>query len=106
LVKNGRNKRCFAAFIPTQTADTGGFSLFPNPVSNELSVIFNLKNVISLNFRIFNIFGQVFLAKNVVDSRNENLFQVDLTEIPNGVYFLEITLLGQSPSIQKFIIQK
>jgi photosystem II stability/assembly factor-like uncharacterized protein len=67
-------------------------AVYPNPFKNELNISLNLNNFETGNVVLFDIRGkQVFSQKfeNTLDNSNIHLFELD--NLPNGVYFLNIS---------------
>lgn len=65
----------------TSTVDEQSLSIYPNPVTNELHLIGDLKNA---TVKIVNVEG-----KTVYSKRN-TLKTIDISSFANGVYFLQI----------------
>ena len=93
--------------INTPTVDTEGsqigLKVYPNPVKNVLFVEIN--NVKSTHYavRIFNIFGQQVLEKNIENS----VSSVDMSTLSNGTYFLSVfTEGGQFLQSQQIIVHR
>jgi hypothetical protein len=62
-----------------------GFSVYPNPVDNEVTFSFPM-NVISKEISIFNNLGQEILRKN----SDNQLEVISLQSFANGIYFYKI----------------
>jgi len=63
-----------------------GTEVGPNPFSNSINV--NLeKNISDGYYSIYNMVGQVIVDNTAFSS---NMFSIDLSDIPNGMYILEI----------------
>lgn len=68
--------------------ETFDFSVFPNPISAIATLRFNAILTESANIAVYNVTGQlVFLQKNVI---NTNQVNINLSNKPNGVYFIRI----------------
>ena len=68
----------------------------PNPAVDY--IIINNFNRLE-NYKIFNISGQLLASEKI------NLDKIDINNLSNGVYFLELSNLEQK-KIFKFIVQK
>ena len=63
-----------------------GVRLFPNPVSNRLSIKLN-NNYKDLSIEVFDITGTSILKRN---AQNVEGFNVDFTALGSGLYILRI----------------
>ncbi|MEI2739510.1 MAG: T9SS type A sorting domain-containing protein [Chitinophagaceae bacterium] len=70
--------------------------VFPNPVRNIVTVVFD-RNLVNEEFSLFNSSGQQ-IAKLIV---NGNTVYIDLSEKPAGLYLLTNQEKGISVKIQK-----
>jgi hypothetical protein len=62
--------------------------VFPNPSSEKASFMLSNKQSQPLQFSIFDVTGRVIVEKTISD----NLFELDCTHIPNGIYFYQFTM--------------
>jgi len=74
------------------------FSLFPNPVSENISIQFQ-NEIQSAEINVLNVLGETVLKENIINSKNTSINVADFT---NGIYFIQIKILGKLFS-QKFI---
>jgi hypothetical protein len=80
--------------------------LFPNPVSDQLSVRFDLKEATSLNVQVFNAMGQ--LVQNVATQQfasGRQQLTVDAAQLQNGMYFLRLQD-GEQITTRRFLVQR
>lgn len=68
-------------------------TLYPNPSSNEVTINFN-ENNINYNFRLFNSYGQSIIEKMIT----ENNYSFSVTDLPNGIYYYQISNNNKSKS--------
>jgi len=72
--------------MPSSTATLGdeGFNVLPNPFKDQIKVEAptNIRNLI-----LYNIYGQIIIKKDNMDSANHEL---DLGQMDSGTYFLQI----------------
>jgi cyanophycinase-like exopeptidase len=59
--------------------------LYPNPASDNISILFTHENIQHYVFEMYNLQGE---KMNSLISQTENELQVDLKNFPNGFYFL------------------
>lgn len=61
-------------------------SIFPNPAINQINLVFN-KTANNSFLKLINTTGQVVIEKTDL---NENKIPIDISELANGIYILEI----------------
>jgi len=71
------------------------FSVYPNPVSNVL-YLSNAEELVIENVSVYDVSGKVVL------SQNSTANQIDVSQLPQGMYFLKTTT-GSSTTSLKFI---
>lgn len=76
------------------------FNISPNPVNDILTL--TLLNQISASTRlsIYDTFGKLATETLVL---NQNIYQLDLSSLPNGIYFIKIDTDKSKPVMKKFI---
>lgn len=90
--------------LSVNNIDNFDFSLFPNPVSNQLTISFEaLRQPFIL---IYDAMGKKMkrISTASILSQN-NKVQVDLSNFANGIYYIEL-YNGRNVSTKKFIVQK
>jgi len=91
-----------ACQVPTAAIENSGnlsISLYPNPVSNMLTV---QNNVSDLKFRVYNSLG-VLISEGF--QANDSPLHIDATELLNGCYFLHLES-KQNSIVRNFIVNK
>ncbi|MFD2551685.1 M43 family zinc metalloprotease [Bizionia sediminis] len=63
------------------------FSMFPNPVSNQLTIK-AANNLLPDSYAVYNMLGQVVLSKSV---QNESDLLINTSGLSNGMYFIRLT---------------
>ncbi len=100
-----------AVFVKTKVFSTGlasvdknisTFTVYPNPTSDVVNVIFDVKEENS-SIAVMDISGRTLHSKNVRGKGFQNE-ALDLSSFAKGVYFISITN-GGSRSVQKVIVQ-
>jgi hypothetical protein len=74
-----------------------GFNIYPNPTKNNLNLDFlapNSENSYTLN--IFNALGQLVLTKNIVSHKGLNQLQIDVQELNQGTYTIQLASTSKS----------
>ncbi|CAN5764268.1 hypothetical protein BH11BAC7_BH11BAC7_13420 [soil metagenome] len=88
-----------------QSSGISGFiNLFPNPSTGVFNLNIGLESQKDITVNIVNTLGQTvhqFTERNT----SGGLFPIDLSEQPNGVYFVEVTA-GEEKAVQRIVINK
>ncbi len=80
-------------------------SIYPNPVSDKVSVQFYADANMSTTINVFNALGQKVVNQQMTTVQGENNAQFELQHLSNGIYIMEV-IAGDERKIQKFTIQK
>jgi len=80
-----------------------GFVIYPNPTSGQLIIHNTNNNSESAVLNVMNSMGQVIMTKSY--SKFNGTHFVDLSELSNGLYFVEITS-GESRIINRILLNK
>ncbi len=75
--------------------------LFPNPVSNILTLDILESNCHLFSLKIKNIFGQVIMQNDQLAVK-ESIFNLDVSMLDSGVYFLELNTTAGLQSVKFF----
>ena len=78
----------------SKNATESAFQIYPNPFSSILKVETKGIDEQSKSIRLFNLQGKVLYIKQFTEKETE----LDLSELPAGVYFLELELASQRSS--------
>ncbi|MEL6654237.1 MAG: T9SS type A sorting domain-containing protein, partial [Bacteroidota bacterium] len=78
-----------------------GLQLYPNPVQSKLQVRFAQRTMVEA-WKVFDLSGK--LIQSASPQQMQQQIELDLVELPEGVYFLQIQAEGQVFS-QKFVKQ-
>jgi len=79
-------------------------SIMPNPNSGIFNLIFTLPKHQKVSIHIFNSIGQL-ISSNAAENVSSNLFTIDLSSKPGGIYFIEISN-GNERVTKKVVISK
>ena len=69
-------------------------NIYPNPFSSELAVLIAQQNLRHASFTISNVLGQVEYTQNETNLSDIYTKMLDLSYLPNGVYFVEVVVDG------------
>jgi len=74
----------------------GQINVYPNPVKDQLVVSFNSIVSSDVQASLIDITGKKLVVSNFKANSGDNSFSVDMAAISKGLYFLEVTVNGQS----------
>lgn len=88
---------CFVDWVnaPSYAVLSDEFEIYPNPVSDNLSISFNKINKVN-SIEILDVAGKL------IENFNGYVNQVNVGNMPNGIYFIRLTVGGKT-GIKKFI---
>ncbi len=87
--------------VSEQTVKNTLFNLYPNPASDILTLNFGNRNNADLTLNIYNVTGELVSSETL----RQNQQQINIGELSNGIYMVEIKSNGWSEN-QKLIIQR
>ena len=89
-------------YVPTSSAIA---SIYPNPATDHINVIFENENNGNVSIEIINSLGQT-ISNPINRNFARGVFTVDINELslPQGTYFLKMTI-GANTSTKSFIIK-
>lgn len=98
---NQENDHAIYGNEPLATPDvlTPQFSIYPNPVKNELYLSAKNGNG-KLDIKIFNIEGKLLKTENL---NLEKPLSIDVSNLPSGIYFLNLSDENGNVELKKFI---
>jgi hypothetical protein len=90
---DGKSKTFAPISVSCNDTDIDNYSIYPNPAKDELMIDIDLDNYqgddVALQF--IDINGRVVMQEKVVLERGFNHLDVQIGELPNGVYLLQFT---------------
>jgi hypothetical protein len=95
----------FKLSAPEASKFESNYSIFPNPVQNELNVDFTLPSSKTVEVRVYDITGKIVFTNsfNGVEGLNKNV--IDISTLNKGVYMLECND-GDKVQTSKLLIEK
>jgi hypothetical protein len=83
------------------------FNVFPNPANEILNITF-AGNREDVKFSLYNAIGQVMMTEKSGDIQNlnENTLQMNVNELSNGVYFLNVSSGNSNTKTIRLVINK
>ena len=82
-----------------------GLALYPNPVRNILNIEMTTFGQDELKINIINMIGQIVLSNNTTVFGNTKIVNLDVSQLSNGVYFVEV-ILGKERKYQRVVIHR
>jgi len=76
--------------VPSLSAYENNLHVYPNPVSNELTISFD-RGDHDLSVKLLNLLGEVISEENEIHS---NVYTLDVSHLPTGIYVAEINVDG------------
>lgn len=86
--------------LPEKDLEKGLTFLFPNPVTDILTIESNYTDIISLS--IYELSGRLVFEKNLLDSHESDKLTLDVTHLIRGLYVLKIVGKAQTHAM-KFV---
>ncbi len=85
--------------------ENGDVALFPNPTSTVLNVVINSKASSNAVVNVLDLTGKVLKTKPVTVNEGKNSLQEDVSELPSGIYFVQVKC-NESIATKKLVIIK
>ena len=82
----------------------GTFGIYPNPTTGIANLKLEINNASDVNVAVFNILGKLLQSSNYTNVTNRT-HSIDLSNQPNGIYFVRLTTNGQTET-KKVIVNK
>ncbi|MDP3556219.1 MAG: T9SS type A sorting domain-containing protein [Bacteroidota bacterium] len=80
------------------------FSLYPNPATQTCFVELNLNQTSDLEISVLNYLGQVVKQKNYKSQFGKSQFEIELTNLKAGIYFVSLKT-GNISSTKKLVVE-
>ena len=71
-------------------ATDAGLSLYPNPASGQLNIEFELTTKDNVHLQIYDSYGRLVSEERFVESAGLFVYQVDVSNLANGVYLIRM----------------
>ncbi|MCK9236191.1 MAG: T9SS type A sorting domain-containing protein, partial [Acholeplasmataceae bacterium] len=78
--------------------------IYPNPAHGQITIKSSRSVNTSLMIRLTDVLGKVMRSKQIESAADGFTHQLDITDIPNGIYFLRVEGDGVRSSL-KLVIQ-
>jgi hypothetical protein len=80
------------------------YTVFPNPVSEKVNVLFDKMPPVELTVRIYNNLGELILSQQMHETGLRKI--LDVHELHEGIYFLQLHSGDQLIGVEKLFIMK
>ncbi len=92
--------------VPAQDKDKPGalLNVFPNPSNGNISLSFAPGEQNNLMINISDLKGNIVYSETNIQYTGEDKTELDLTNIPKGIYFLNISTGGRIVNSQKVVL--
>jgi Secretion system C-terminal sorting domain len=91
---NRDNTAKYSTVISVRNDMDGGFAVYPNPVSNKMTVGFDAGKASAALLQVFDLNGKLMQTKNVQANEGSNMVQVNTEGLAAGSYILKLQLEG------------
>jgi hypothetical protein len=81
-----------------------GFKVFPNPANTKITVELPELDFKNGEIIVFDIFGKMVLVDQLVE--NNFTFNLDINNLQDGMYFIQVSLDNNPLEVQKIIVNK
>jgi hypothetical protein len=85
--------------------ENAGFGLFPNPATEQVVVQVPMESDGKVSVTILDPSGKAALTQQQMLTKGENQFSFDVSQLPNGVYFVQVRN-GEIAKTRKLVVQK
>ncbi len=94
---------------PSQYRINDDVGVFPNPTNGKINIVlYSMDSKYIRTVNITNIFGEIIYYdiehRSIV--QHDNFLQIDLPDMPNGVYFVKCILSDGSIKVKKVLLEK
>ena len=77
--------------------------VYPNPANNQIQLNYYTSTTGNVSISVVDVTGKVFISKADYAAAGVNAYALDLSELSNGVYFVQVKN-GDMQTIDKFIV--
>lgn len=99
------NKELVESVNITDLPNVDIHSIYPNPSKGNFNLVFEAKNPTNLQINVYSVIGNQVYQTNYRTTTGLNALQIQLNNIENGIYFVELSN-GKETTVQKIVIKK
>ncbi|MDZ4681708.1 MAG: T9SS type A sorting domain-containing protein [Saprospiraceae bacterium] len=93
------------ALVAKTAVEENQVNIYPNPTSGEINLNFAQAVTGQADISIFDVFGKQHFAKKA-DFYETSSERLDLSELPDGIYYLHVQLKGYAPMSRRVVLTK
>lgn len=89
----GNGSKDTVVLVPTAINDiefANSIGIYPNPATSFINVDLNGVDAGDYTITLTNVIGATVVAPNTINNLDQSAFQIDVTELPSGVYFVRV----------------
>jgi len=79
------------------------YSIYPNPVKENLNILVTLNRSETVKISLLNELGQEIIYPAQPMVKGKNTFNINTSEIPNGVYYVRVIAGEEKPQHLRFV---
>lgn len=87
-----------------ETSESVSLEIYPNPTSGKFNININANELINAELKVIDIVGKVIYYQNKLNVLGTQSVNIDLSEHPSGIYFVQIK--NENYSISKKVFLK
>ena len=96
---------CKASIATNDAAFDAALNVFPNPAQNEVTLNYNFSEATNINVSVLNTLGQVMYSEKI-SGADAGAAVLDVKNITDGVYMIQVTDDKNRQSVKRLVIQK
>jgi len=77
--------------------------LFPNPARDYVNISYKGSNYKNLQLKIMDNAGKIVFTKSIVEAEGKSLLELNITDLREGIYFLQLTSANESIATKKLL---
>lgn len=94
---------CNVTSISESSMISNTFKIYPNPANDVITINYDGLTEINSSIEITNTVGQIIMKQDVA---NETLKNINVSNLSNGIYFVQLKQNGKSIATKKLVINK
>jgi hypothetical protein len=94
---------CSVTSISESSMISNTFKIYPNPANDVMTINYDGLTETNASIEITNAVGQIILKQDVA---NETLKNITVSNLSNGIYFVQLKQNGKSIATKKLVINK
>lgn len=86
-------------------ASTSDFLIIPNPAKDKIQVQLSVPSKRDIDVFVTNLMGEICISKTIIfNGEDLNTFQLNLPNLPEGIYLVQLKQSGMSSLVRKFVV--